>query len=231
MSSNNGYNAPRPPKTILNDAKHKLYTRNSQGKNATLQGDVTDRGNPRLTVWTNLEGDVKSITAPLEPMGVHMLLDRLEDLATGVITDGTPKHLQIAKPGWNNQTKKKEGEVITNQVYVGRDDTGAIFISVKETDGKVVLKFQIKPSSLNKWMHKSGEEFSVEEASNVATRALVRIWRKGFEEVMFERITRAVNEERKDGNGGGYNNNRGNGGGQRRDNPDAGMGADDDIQW
>lgn len=238
--SNNGYAAARPPKSPLQDAKYKLYTRNAQGKNATMMGDVTDRGNPRITVFTGLEGDVNVITAPLEPLGIHMLLDRLEDLAFGRVT-GTPDHIQVSKPGWNNQTKRKEGEIITHQVYVGRDETGVIFLSVKEADGKVVLKFQIKPSSLNCWLHKGGEKFSDEEASNLATRGLVRIWRRAFEEVMHERITRAVNEERKGGNNGGgnggnrggnggynQNNNRSNNGGQ---NVDAGIGNDDDIAW
>ena len=237
--SNSGYAATRPPKTPMQDAKYKLYARNSQGKNATLMCDVTDRGNPRLTVFTNLEGDTAVITAPLEPMGIYSVLDRIEDLAFGRITDGAAKCLQVSKPGWNPQTKRKEGEIITNQVYVGRDESGAIFLSVKEADGKIVLKFVIKMSNLNMWMHKGGESFSMEESSNAAARALVRMWRDALAPVMNERLTRAVNEERKGGNGGnngnrgggnngGYNNNnRGNSGGS----VETGIGNDEDIAW
>lgn len=236
MSNNSGYAATRPPKTPMQDAKYKLYTRNSQGKNATLMCDVTDRGNPRLTVFTNLEGDTAVITAPLEPMGIYSVLDRIEDLATGRITDGAAKCLQVSKPGWNPQTKRKEGEIVTNQVYVGRDEAGGIFISVKEADGKIVLKFVIKMSTLNMWMHKGGESFSLEESSNVAARTLVRMWRDVLAPIMNERITRAVNEERKDGNRGGGGNRGGNGGGYNKDNNrggsvETGIGNDEDIAW
>ncbi len=151
----------------------KLSMSSSQGR-AKLRFGVF-RNNPRVTVYTNEESDKNNnfgmITAALDPIVYGSLMQKLKDLLTS--ENGTKFRIENFTLGERDE-KGKRHPVHTNDVMVGKDESGVYWISVIASD-RPKFKFEFGNFPFHKFYKTDGTEMSKSELSEVALKASVKL--------------------------------------------------------
>lgn len=136
------------------------------------------RGNPRITVFTNVPNDTGKgiLHSAMNPETFLIFLDLLEKLARD------PKEDKY-KIDCSTILKSAEGEerstekTLLSELYFGRDANGVIWISVISAN-RPKIKFEYKVSDFHKIHHGDGRPFTETELSSVQVLATVRALRE-----------------------------------------------------
>lgn len=219
MADNNFQRPPRK-KNALDHRKLNLSARNDQGKMASLIWGLYSN-NPRLTVYTNVEGDRDNgrMSANLDTRTFYSLLILLkraiEFKATAEVPDFKVK-VNNQRPNFKPGGGRPDGNVDESELWVGKDKEGVIFLAVTAYN-RPKIKFPFIPSEYHQFFHGSGEQFSKSEASALSAEAYLELLKPM---VAMLQVTEWKDpdegKERRGGNGGGNNGGgyqRGNGGG------------------
>lgn len=234
-------------KTILEDRKLTMYARNPAGGRSTLKWAVIN-GNPRITVWSGMEGDKDNGKAEAKMdlktfMAFTVMLEEACKLAPGETAGG---YIEMGFP--------RDGKITTTaDLHVGRDKAGLVYISVVARNGNTAIQFPFVTEDFHKFFHRGQEQYSAAEVSVVMARGYVRILQALVPQICA--ATWKEPEPKQGGNGGGGNrggygggnrnggggygggnrggyNGGGNGGGGGGSAPAAKSGdGDDDIPW
>ncbi len=136
--------------------------------------------NPRITIFTNKkeltnkENDWGRITARLDPMIAFSILNQLADLVNK--PNGTRFLIKnINYPVIDG--KRAETPEHVNDVIIGKDQEGVIWLSIKE-EGKPNIKFNITFSDYHEIVNGDGTPLTIEEASKLATIAYTSILKR-----------------------------------------------------
>jgi hypothetical protein len=159
--------------------KFQLYTETPgvSGKRSRLTFS-SYRGNPRITVFTNVPNDTGKgvLYAAMNPETFLIFLDLMEKLAR------EPKEDKF-KIDCSTILKAAEGEERSNEktllseLYCGRDANGVIWISVISPN-RPKIKFEYKVSDFHKIYHGDGRPFTEQELSSVQAMATIRALRE-----------------------------------------------------
>ncbi len=138
---------------------------------------VSYRGNPRITVFTNIPNDASKgiINAPMNPETFLVFMDMLESVAKD------PNESKFKIDCWTNAKNPNNPDgprdrILISEVYFGRDDKGIIWISLIAPN-RPRIRFSFVVSDFHKIYKGSGEQFTERESSTVQTLAIVRALR------------------------------------------------------
>ena len=228
------YNHPVRKKTILDDPKLKLYAAPVEGSTRApaLSWGVGERGNPRITVYTNdpnASKDNATIQAKFDMPNFFVFLNQFED-----VISGTGKSMEGMRNSGHTffGGKRSERPETLSTALVGREDSGKIFIQVG-TRNSPRIKFYLMPSNWHHLIDHAGNALSEERASTLMARGYLDTLRMVIPQMALAGYQPP--EPKDNGNRGGGNGNRnggGNGGGRGQDYGNSGNdGFDDDIPF
>jgi len=202
------FQQPARQKTILEDRKLTMYSRNAAGGRASLKWAVIN-GNPRITVWTGVEGDKDGGKAEAKmDLKVFMgFISMLEDVIAAPAGEVAGGYIEMGFP--------RDGKVtITSDLHVGRDKEGVIFISVVARNGNAAVQFPFVSEDYHKFFHRGGESYSKAETSVALAKGYVKLLTNLVPLICKETWKEPDNNGKQGGKGGGgYGGNRGGGGG------------------
>lgn len=223
MAGNFQGNQPPLPKTALHEYKLRLSGPQDEGQRRppTFQVQVT-KNNPRITVYTNVEGDKDNgkIAAPMDGVTMFAVLGELERMLTA--EPGTQAKVDnlVGPPG--------KQRIISHTVF-GKDKEGRMWIGVI-AEGRPKVKFTFKPSDWHHIAHGDGTPYNEAEISIMYCRGWVKLMMELIANVMdtFYVEPDTQNNNRRGGGGGGYNNNNNRGGGYNNSGGGSDGGFDND---
>jgi len=224
MSDFNNQNQQRAPlpKTAFDEMKLRLSGPQQEGARRPPNLKVAViRNNPRIDVFTNIEGDRDNgrISAPMEALTMFALITKVEDIAMG------PPDVQVKIA---NKTGAPGQQKILSHTVVGKDKEGRVFISVIAQD-RPRIKFLFLPSDWHEMAHKDGTPYDQAELSTVYARAWAKMMAELIPNVMDTHFQESDYQKNggKSGGGGGYNkggyNKGGQGGGYQKNNRGGGQ--------
>ena len=151
----------------------KLALQSTQGK-AKLRFGIW-RNLPRITVYTNDDNDKQNnygmITAGLDPSVYSTITQKLNDIVGA--PNGTKFKVENYTSSKDNDTGKWKQEHV-NDILMGKDDAGVIWISVIATD-RPKFKFEFGNFRYHKFYNTDGQELSKAEISQIATKATIKL--------------------------------------------------------
>lgn len=211
------------PKTAFDEMKLRLEGKLQEGQRRppNLRVSVI-RNNPRIDVFTNIEGDRDNgrISAPMDGLTFFALIVKVEEIAAGEPDVQVKISNKVGKPG--------EQRIVSHTI-VGKDKEGRCFISVVAQD-RPKIKFTFLPSDWHELAHRDGTPFGEDELSCVYAKAWAKIMSELAPNVMDHHFEERVYNKPGQG-GGGYNKgagggyqNRNKGGGNQNRNQGAGPG-------
>lgn len=146
------------------------HTYNEQKKRAVF--NIRVAGNKcRFIVWTNIENDLEGgkiefvVSFPI----AMSIIQLLEDLLEG--KNGTQSKVEILRLGKGGY---KEGKLTAGFIHVGKNDEGILWIAL-EKKGRPKIQFKFDKDDWANYMHKSGEQFSKEEAARIVASSWINI--------------------------------------------------------
>jgi hypothetical protein len=147
------------------------------GKRSRL-GYSSYRGNPRITVFTNVPNDSGKgvINAPMNPETFLVFLDLLEQIARNPAEDKYKIDCWTiikAPEGAERNTEK----TLISELYFGRDKQGVIWMSVVAPN-RPRIKFEYRISDFHKIFKGDGSPLNESESSTVQTLATIRALRE-----------------------------------------------------
>lgn len=168
-------------------------------------------GHPRITVYTNdpsiedKEHNFGRIQARLDIPTFQSFLELLDSctLSLGQAKDpeahGPVKYVVKNMRPWVDSKRVENPEVI-NEIFVGRDKEGTVWMSVIE-ENKPKIKFEFKLSDWHGLYNGQGEPFTTAQMSSIVARSYVRMLRALFPQSLFmeehQEILNMPYEERK----------------------------------
>jgi uncharacterized membrane protein YgcG len=210
----------------------------AKGKWSSLQVNLFSN-NPRITVYTNDpedQGESKQygkISANLDAQVFFVFLQKLNEIIAGPSGEDKVKieNKNFIFPGG----KRSESPVIQSELHFGKDAEGVVWLSVTAKD-RPRIKFNFGVNDFHTLYHKSGEQYSKGEQSQLFARGWVRIMENMMTHML---VTEWTPPEPKDNSGGGnrgggggnWNRGGGNGGGGGGGASRATEEVTDDIPW
>ena len=194
MSDRQKYNKPLP-KTAFNEYKLRIMGPMQEGATrAPTLGVSVIKNNPRIDVYTNIQGDRDNgrISAPMDAVNFFALLVKLEDIIGGEPDVQVKIPCKTGAPGQQR---------LISTVVTGKDNQGRVFISVVAQD-RPKIKFTFLPSDWHGLVHKDGTPYGEAEMSVVFARAWLRLMTQLVPNVM---DTYYTEPEPRDNSGDGYN--------------------------
>lgn len=200
------------PKNALSEVKLRLSAEpvNGSKRRPTLSVDVA-RNQPRLSVYTNVEGDKNngSVRAAMDTVTFFSFLQGIQD---AIDAPGEYKELIENSNHTFFQGKRSAEPELVSKTHICKDKDGCIFISV--TDGKVTpVKFFFGSAQYHNFFV-AGQPMSKEACSVRHAKAWLRLMQNLLPAVLAYTYEEP---EQKDFNGNN-NNNKG-GGGQQQSAP------------
>jgi len=203
----------------------------------TMSISIVDN-QPRLTVYTNVEGDRDNgrIEGNMDTYTFYAFLEALKMVADDEEFKGA---ITIDNLGYFfGASGKSDKPGVKSQTVIGRDSDGCVFVSL--ISGKrPKAKFVLNPSEWHSWS-RNGEKLSRSEMSSIYAKGQVNVISKlvarvlGDEFISYQDIKArkdANRANRGNGNGGGQG---GNGGGYNKPAPKPAAennDFDNDIPW
>lgn len=222
MSDNNFNRAPRT-KNALDNQKLKLYSKNEQGRNASLSWNLFSN-NPRVTVWTGVDGDKDNgkITGAFDTLGFYQFLEGLKMAIAFRPTEGAKEFrnkVELMRPNFKPGGGRPDGVVKASELWYGKDQDGVVWLSLCAYN-RPMIKFTLVPNEYHRFTHATGESLSAGEGSTLlAAPAYVRtleLFMAHLQVVEYKEPPPRDNQRGGgQGGGGGYGGgNRGGNGGQ-----------------
>lgn len=206
--SNNSGNQNRPPLTLnaFDEIKLRLFAEIPGSKRkATLRVSVA-KNQPRLTVYTNVEGDHGKgiIHARMDTMSFSAFLVGIEEVLAG----------KMNKFAITSKRPKEGGSykdlIPESNTHCEREADGRIYIAV--TNGKATsVKFYFLPTDFHSWKV-NGET----PAESVMTEIYAKAWQQTISKLLPAILVKdfVENEKFEPKNKGSWNGNQGGGGGK-----------------
>lgn len=200
--------APRK-KHYMDDAKLRLSAEPVSGSQKRPSLTVTViNNNPRIDVYTNLEGDKANgvIHAKMDAPTFFIFLQQLEALL-----DDVPKTQYFIK---NKRPGENRGEqVVESTTVIGKDEEGKAYISIIAADGdRPKIKFYFGVSYFHQLSAGNGRKLTDAEVSVIAARAWVRMMGTIIGNVLTDNYVEPEARPRKEGGGGNWKSGGGGGG-------------------
>jgi hypothetical protein len=246
--------APRPKNALDNRKLHLTAPcPTAAGKTSALTVQVftaekTGEPNPRITVFTRDPEDqgerngYGKIQANLDPVVFYALMEKLRRIATGSVgkedavpADGEDKVKMENKNYIFPGGKKSETPVPVSEIQMGKDAEGVVWISVLAKD-RPRIKFPFIPNQFHTLFHRTGEQYSKGEASELWALGWIRLMEQMIPPFLISDYKDIPYDPNNSNRGGG--GNRGSYGGQnqggaapQRQAAVAVETSDDDIPW
>jgi hypothetical protein len=180
------------PKTIFDEYKLRLTAPKPDGqrKAPTLRVAVI-KNNPRIDVYTELEGDRDNgrLSAPMDGSTFFALLEMVLQMA-----DSPPD----SQCKITNKVGPPQDRKVISTTVIGKDTQGRVYISLTAPD-RPRIQFIYLPSDWHVLSHKDGTPYSEAELSVVYARAWVKLMMQLTPAVMAATYT----EPEPRGNSGG----------------------------
>lgn len=215
MSNYNQQQRAPLPRTAFDEIKLRLSgPRQEGGKRPPNLRVSVIRNNPRIDVFTNIEGDVDNgrISAPMEALTMFALIVKVEDIAKGE----PDTQVKIA-----NKTGAPGQQKILSHTIVGKDKEGRVFISVI-AQNRPRIKFMFLPSDWHEMAHKDGTPYEEAELSCVYARAWAKMMTELCPNVMDTHFQESDYQKNAGNNKGSYNSGSYNKGGYNKGGYDKG---------
>lgn len=201
----NGFTPPPRPTTALDNKKLSMRATNAKGKTSSLNWQLVNN-NPRIVVYTNDPDDTKDygkITAALDAPTFFAFL-RILEKAINSPDKFREKidNLNFTFPGG----KRSEQPSVVSSLIVGKDEGGAVWISVS-APGRPQIKFPFVNPDFHHFYKDNGQQYTKEECSDLYARSYHTMLSMLMANVL---TNHWIEPPKKDANGG---NNRGGGGG------------------
>lgn len=185
-------------KTMLNNPKLRLSAPcpTAKGKYSNLSWDIWN-SNPRIVVatndpsLTNPDNQYGRITAAMDAPTMMAFLEILKDVA---LSDKADK-VKIENYG-NQKGGDPKSPVHLTDLWVGKDDSGLVFISVvNKADGWPVIKFVFGPtdSRYHKVFHGDGSEFTKAEISKAYAMGYAKMLASVYNQLFVRDYVHQVN--------------------------------------
>lgn len=139
--------------------------------------------NPRITIWSRVQGDEKKlpISAPMNVVSMTALLDMIERACTlepgeraGALTCEGNKYDPVSKD-------RLPGIHVLSRVLVGKDKEGCVWISVlSEDETRPRIQFKYGLGDYHHFIHADGTRYTEAEMSVVAAKAAVKVLREAI---------------------------------------------------
>lgn len=215
-------NFPKTPfvETLLDDRKLRLSAPPISGSKQRPQLSVAVvGGNPRINVYTNLDGDKENgrISAKMDLFAWGQLLEMIEHVCANPDTS----RLQMANKRPMEQNEQSPGgkrePVHESTTVVGRDKDGKIYIAVLSADNdrpKVIFHFGAQ--YYHTIVYRDAPQNFVEDrfVSEIAAKAWVKSMRAAVMQILTDKAAEkgAAKAAKKESEGGGGGNSGGRGG-------------------
>jgi len=216
MAGFNGNNSNRPQrkKNALDDQKLKLYTKNSEGKNASLMINIYDN-NPRIVVYNGIEAerDQGAISARINASVAIAITNMIEQACAFRPTEEKPEikfKIENKRPNFKPGGGKPEGLVNDTEILVGKDAKGRVWITVTKYK-RTAIKFCFGTDEFHVFYHGTGEQLSEGEVSVMFARAWVKLIQAMIPHLLITEYKEPEPREFNNRNGGGNGGNRGGG--------------------
>lgn len=161
--------------------KFQLFTETPgvAGKRSRL-GYSSYRGNPRISVYTNVPNDTGKgmINAAMNPETFLAFLDLFEQVAKGNAETKFKIECYTIQRAVEGQETSKE-KILASELYFGRDSNGIIWISVTAPN-RPRIKFDFKLSDFHKIFKEDGKPLSDTEGSSLQAMATITALRSVF---------------------------------------------------
>lgn len=159
--------------------KFQLFTETPgvPGKRSRL-GFSSYRGNPRITVFTNVPNDTGKgvINAPMNPETFLVFLDLLEKVALNPAESKHKIDCWTVMRAAEGQEANRE-KTLLSELYFGRDAAGLIWISVTAPN-RPRIKFDYRISDFHKIYKGDGTQLTEGESSTLQAMATIRALRE-----------------------------------------------------
>jgi hypothetical protein len=225
------YGGPQTPrkKNHLDEYKLRLSAPAVQGakRKPSLAVSVA-KNNPRITVYTNVEGakDNGRISANMDTQTMFAMFSALQEVIDG------PADSKITITNMNHtfyQGKRSPEPQVVSKTILGKEPDGTIYISVIAKD-QAMVKFPFLPSEYHSFVHKDGSPWQPPELSKLYAKGWVDIFSSLIPFVLVNEYEEPPPRDPPANGGGGgnsYGNRGGQGGGQQqRGNSSANRGGD-----
>ncbi len=216
-------NFPKTPfvETLLDDRKLRLSAPPISGSKQRPQLSVAVvGGNPRINVYTNLDGDKENgrISAKMDMFAWGQLLEMIEH----VVANPDASRLQMANKRPMEQNEQSHGgkrePIQESTTVVGRDKDGKIYIAVLAADNdRPKIIFHFGAQYYHTIVYRDAPQNFVEDrfVSEIAAKAWVKSMRAAVIQILTDKAAEkgAAKAAKKEAEGGGGGGNRGNSGG------------------
>lgn len=134
------------------------------------------RGNPRITVFINGPREMTGkgiISAPMDPVTMYILLDRLMMIADG--PDGVRDYITCyttPKTDAGNGAAAPE-KILLSEIHFGKDDKGIVWISLQDKEHPKI-KFEYRMSDWHE-IFINGQQATESVASVLRAKAAVKV--------------------------------------------------------
>jgi hypothetical protein len=249
--ADNNFRAPPRPKNALDNRRLHLLTPcpTAPGKTSQLSIGVFIKekfGEPfvRITVATRDPEDqgerngYGKITAEFDPPVFYALLEKLDRIAKGPAGTEDKIKWEVKEITFMNG-RRSDGPMPVAEVHFGKDVDGIVWLSVLKPN-RPRIKFSFGITDFHNLVHKSGEQVSKSECSEIFALG----WTNTLRSVLPHFIIHNYKDipwdptGGKGGQGGGqgggqrqWNNNGGGNGGGSRQVETSTTTSDDDIPW
>jgi hypothetical protein len=234
MADNNFRRPPRK-KNVLDETKLRLSADPVSGskRRPSLAFSVV-KNNPRIDVYTNVEGDKNNgnIRAAMDAPVFFALMRLIEKSINA--EPNTRFVIQNKNYKWFGQGKKSDAPINLSDTLAGKDAEGRIFISVidKEDNSRPKIKFVFSSGYWHDLFHGNGTPFTEAEDSVLCAEAFVEMLKGLVPVVMAAEYEPPAPRDQQGGHGnkgyGGGNQGGGNSyGGQSQ--PSTTVDFDEDI--
>ena len=212
MADNNFRRPPRK-KNVLDETKFRLSADPVSGskRRPSLAFSVV-KNNPRIDVYTNVEGDKNNgnIRAAMDGPVFFALLALINKAIEA--EPNTRYVIQNKNQKWFGQGKKSDAPVNLSDTLAGKDAEGRIFISVidKEDNSRPKIKFIFSSGYWHDLYHGNGTPFTEAEDSVLAATAFVEMLKGLIPVVAANEYEPPAPRDQQGGQGNkGYNNQGG----------------------
>lgn len=143
-----------------------------EGKQARLVFSTRD-GQPRVTVYTGVQGKTGVISFPTDIPTFTAVLTRLKEIAEGPLDREVIEKVTSKTNTYENDKRTNQKRVVSTLNY-GRLKNGVMFLCLTAEEMPKIV-FEIKPSEWHDFLNSDGTEIDVRQLSKIYTVSIANL--------------------------------------------------------